>query len=308
MPLVSVIIPTYNAGPYLLEAIESVLDQSFKDFEIIVVDDASDDDTEERLRPIADRIVYIRQNHAGSAVARNRGILSASGRYIAFLDADDLWLRDKLEKQVALMEENPGAVVVVTGHNRLAHFTNSDGKARAAPKFAPRKVEFLEILRQPVIHTSSVMVRRDALAEAGIFDPRLINAQDWDLWVRLASIGEVVGIEKVLTQYRLHESQSTRSIEYLRNVILADQIMLARFRYDKQTLPYIKEKLGRDYWVLGLREAKNDHRFEARAAYFQCVRYRYNVLQALARIFVYSLPAFLVDRIQKLRDARATGE
>jgi len=110
-PLVSVVIPAFNPGRLISDAIESVLAQSYRNFEIIVVDDASTDGFHELLKSLQFQVLYIRQAHAGSAVARNRGVLLSGGEYIAFLDADDLWVPAKLEKQVDFMERNRDAVL-----------------------------------------------------------------------------------------------------------------------------------------------------------------------------------------------------
>src|SRR5947207_2336490 len=107
--LVSVVIPTFNSADFLVQALESVLAQTYQDFEILVVDDASTDRTQEAIRPFADRITYLRQEPGGPSVARNRGILQAKGELIAFLDADDLWRPAKLTRQVEYMKHHPDA-------------------------------------------------------------------------------------------------------------------------------------------------------------------------------------------------------
>ena len=291
---VSVVIPTHNASRYIVDALESVFSQTYQDFEIIVVDDASSDDTEEVLKSYADRVVYIKQSHAGSAVARNRGLLRSSGKYIAFLDADDLWLPSKLEKQVDLAEQHPEAVLVYTDFNRTESVSESLDSGLARRKEREIGKEFRSMLRQNFLHTSSVLIRRNALADAGLFDPQLINAQDWDLWVRLADIGSFVFVDEILTHYRLHEAQSVKTAKYVRNVVFADELMRTRLSGRQDALPHIEHKLAEDLWYLGRKEWKNKNFREARNAYWRCARLPARRLQALGRALVCSLPAPLL--------------
>src|SRR6059058_153404 len=127
--LVSVVIPTFNSADYLAQAIQSVLAQTYQDFEIIVVDDASTDTTEEAVRPYAKRICYVRQEPGGPSMARNRGILQARGELIAFLDADDLWRPTKLARQVEYLKCHPEACLVYTDFTR-GHRPGSNDESR----------------------------------------------------------------------------------------------------------------------------------------------------------------------------------
>ena len=296
---VSVVIPTHNTRRYIAAALESVFNQTYKDFEIIVVDDASSDGTEDALEPYFDRIVYVKQAHAGSAVARNRGLLRSSGEYVAFLDADDLWLPSKLEKQVDLAERHPEAVLVYSDFNRTESVGESLDSGLA--KRTERKVgeEFTSLLRQNFLHTSSVLIRRNALADSGVFDPKLINAQDWDLWVRLADIGPFVLVDEILTHYRLHETQSVKTSKYVRNVVFADELMRARLSRREDALPHIERKLAEDLWYLGRREWKSGNFREARNAYWRCARLPARRAQAIGRALVCSLPAPILRPIAR---------
>src|SRR5260370_32555542 len=139
MNVVSVIIPTYNSAAYLGEAIHNVLAQTFQDFEVIVVDDASTDNTKEVVGLIGKRIRYIRQDRAGPSTARNHGILESSGDLIAFLDADDVWLPTKLAKQVDSLKQHPEAVLVYTDYNRSSE-PGSSNESRVNA-FNPRPPE-----------------------------------------------------------------------------------------------------------------------------------------------------------------------
>src|SRR5437588_311798 len=116
--LVSAAIPTFNAAAFLAEAVYSALGQSHRQVEVLVIDDGSTDDTEEVLRPFRQEIRYFRQDRAGPSAARNRGILNARGRYVAFLDADDVWLPEKLELQVGVMNRQPEVVLTYSDFGR----------------------------------------------------------------------------------------------------------------------------------------------------------------------------------------------
>ena len=298
-PSVSVVIPTHNAGLYIVDALESVFNQTYQDFEVIVVDDASTDDTDIRLQPYGSRITYHKQAHAGSAVARNRGLLAAKGRYIAFLDADDLWLPEKLEKQMAVTEREPDAVLIYTDFNRSADPVAVPASGLSARKFRRVGQEFHSLLRQNFLHTSSVMVRREALAESGIFDPKLMNAQDWDLWVRLAEIGKFSYVDEILTHYRLHEAQSVKSVNFGRNVVFADRLMRTRCVRDADALPHIEAKLGDDLWSLARREWKHRNYREAREAYCASASLGYRRWRSAGRALVCTLPNAVLKLVHR---------
>ena len=293
-PLVSVVIPTHNSGALLERALGSVYAQTFRDFEIIVVDDASTDDTSERMQRHLDRVRYIKQDHAGSAVARNRGILVSQGEYIAFLDADDLWLPEKLERQIELAKRHPNASLIYSDFYRGEGEEIARDSGLRARKFWVAGQEFKSLLRQNFIHTSSVVTRKEALADAGIFDPNLINAQDWDLWIRLAAAGNVVFVDEVLSYYRIHSSQTVTTTKYLRNLVFADEVVIARWGRDADAVALLKAKLAVDLWMLGRREWKSGNVGRARAAYWRCAFTDGIRWKAIGRSLACSLPGWLL--------------
>lgn len=208
--LVSVIIPAYNAGGYIAQAVESVLAQTYPSVECIVVDDGSTDDTAQRLEHYQDRIVYWRQENHGPAAARNRGIEMACGEYIAFLDADDWWAPTKIADQKQVLEKYPSAGVVYT----WAALTDEQGKIRSiwrdphAREFYSQKEIFCEMVwgRHLPGAGSSIMVRHACLLQSGGFDIDLPWGQDWELTLRLARLYDVVCVPKALTYYRNSEA------------------------------------------------------------------------------------------------------
>lgn len=211
MPLLSVIIPTYNSARYVGSAVRSVLEQSFGDLEIIVVDDGSTDSTQEELRSFNHHpqvVVFFQQNQ-GSASARNTGILKSTGEYIGFLDSDDRWEPQKAERHLSLMTTNRDVDLTFSWWSLV----DTDGRDLGRYGRTPiRRAKFEDLLIENVTGTASTMiVRRSALQMAGMFDSHLESNVDLDLILRVALIRErnIMCIPEILTSYRRHSSQIT---------------------------------------------------------------------------------------------------
>jgi glycosyltransferase involved in cell wall biosynthesis len=182
-PLVTVIIPTYNRGWIVQEAIDSVLNQDFSDYELIVVDDGSNDNTREILESYGKAITVLQQSNRGVSAARNRGIAEAAGRLIAFLDSDDLWLPGKLTTQVKFFEENADAVI-----NQTQEIWIRNG-ARVNPKKRHHKFSgmiFERSLALCLVSPSAVMIKKSLFDAVGGFDEQLPACEDYDLWLRIS--------------------------------------------------------------------------------------------------------------------------
>ena len=182
-PLVSVIIPTYNRRWILAEAIESVLSQTFCDHELIVVDDGSTDGTESLLKSFDDITVVFQENRGVSA-ARNRGIAQSSGKFLAFLDSDDLWLPEKLAAQMAFFDKQPSARICQTQEIWIRN-----GK-RIHPKKRHRKISgmfFEQSLELCLVSPSAVVINKNLMEEMGGFDETLPACEDYDLWLRIGA-------------------------------------------------------------------------------------------------------------------------
>lgn len=213
MPLVSVIIPTFNRSHFLKEAIDSVLKQDFKDFELIVVDDGSTDDTEKILRSYANSLIFLSQENKGVSAARNSGIRISSGTFISFLDSDDLWLPQKLSIQVEFFTQNPSALICQTNEIWL----------RKGIRVNPRKVHkkysgeiFEHCLSICRVSPSAVMMKKNLFCEVGLFDEELPACEDYDLWLRVASHYPIYLIDKPLIIKRGgHPDQLSRKFEGL---------------------------------------------------------------------------------------------
>lgn len=213
MPLVSVIIPAYNSAHYLTGAVDSILAQTFTDFEILVIDDGSTDDTGQVMARYGAPVRYIRQPNSGVAAARNRGIAESQGRYVAFLDADDTWMPQKLERQVRALEAGGGSGVCYSAFTVV----NSDLKF-LFNRHSQRQATALEdlLLRGNVVGSiCTVLCERSLLENAGGFDPAFSQCADWDLWVRLAVQTEFLYVDEPLVTYRQHDASMSRNAPLL---------------------------------------------------------------------------------------------
>jgi glycosyltransferase involved in cell wall biosynthesis len=212
-PAVSVIVATHNYGRYLAGALESALGQTFRDLEVLVVDDGSTDDTQNVvLRHLGDpRLRYYRTDHLGQPAAKNTGIRLARAPLVAFLDADDLWLPAKLERQVALFRRDPALGVAYT--RRLV--IDEHGREVAYEHPAPHRGMVLDALFRSngFITFSSAVVRRAVLDEVGLFDEGLPLAIDYDLWLRVGLRYRFDYVDEALVKYRTGHANLSRRVE-----------------------------------------------------------------------------------------------
>ncbi len=212
MPKVSIIIPAYNAMRYLPKTLDSVLQQTHRDFEVLIINDGSSDAIIEWVSKITDtRVQLITQSNQGVSAARNTGIALAQGEYIAFLDADDLWEPTHLEKQVSYLDNNPKIGVVYTWTQLIDECDRPTGRIFASHASG---MIWQELLENDVISTgSSAMVRRNCLDTVGGFDTELAHAEDLELWLRIARQHQIGVIKEPLTMYRQHPHNTTKNRE-----------------------------------------------------------------------------------------------
>ncbi len=209
-PLVSVVIPAYNAAAYVMDAIASVQAQGYAALDIVLVDDGSQDDTAARVRAAAPEVRIVQQPNAGVAAARNTGLRAARGELICFLDADDGWFPGKLDAQVAHLQRHPKVGLVF--HDWLVWQPEADGRylppARPEPDgtaaIDPARSGWLypQLLLDCIVHTSTVMIRRTVVEAVGGFDPTLRNGEDYNYWLRVSRHCRIDKLSGVYSFYR----------------------------------------------------------------------------------------------------------
>ena len=282
MAKVSVIIPTHNRARFLGAAISSVLNQTYADFELVVVDDGSRDETVEVVGKFHDdRLRLIRHPEPrGGAAARNTGIRNSTGPYVAFLDDDDEWYPNKLELQVDLMDRSPPTTGVVYGG--FEQFESQTGRIveRRMPSQRGNLWEAL-LKANPVSGTSLVMVRRPCLEAVGGFDEELTSFQDFDLWLRLAANCEFDFVPQVLYKYRLHNVQIWTNLDALSKGVERIISKHGQHRGVRRRFAAHCVRLGREYTLAGeprkarkvLRQAMMLHPANARSYLYYVASY-----------------------------------
>ncbi len=219
MPLISVIIPTFRHRNFVLTSLESVFAQTFTDYEVIVVNDGSPDDTGQLLQPLAQsgKIRYIEQANQGQAAARNRGLAEAKGKFIAFLDDDDLWPKDKLSWQYEQLLNDPG-IGVVAG---IAEVIDESEKPLGTSQRLG-EIRFCDLFSgNPIISPGQTLIRADLLREIGGMNNRIWGCDDWDLWFRASAKARLIIFDRVGLRYRLHPGNAGNNMDrMLQNSIM----------------------------------------------------------------------------------------
>jgi len=211
IPRVSVIIPVFNGGKFIGQAIDSVLKQTFRDLEIVVVDDGSTDETPSVVAQFSDRILYLRQENQGVSVARNTGIEAARGDYLAFLDADDVWLPHKLQRQVECLNKQSNVSAVGCGHYVADRELNV--LEEKIPLHSQSPLDDLLLFRSNHgLCSSTLLVKKNVIYRVGNFDPSLSTSADWDLAIRIAHRYEVAFVAEALVYYRQHDANMHQNV------------------------------------------------------------------------------------------------
>lgn len=215
-PLVSIVVTCYNYGRYIVPCLDSIFSQTFQDFEIVVINDGSTDNSEELIRSFLEdsKLKYIYQKNSGQANAKNNGIKNSAGKYIAFLDADDLWDKTKLEKQIPLFSRDNIGVVYskakfVDEHGQFLDFILKD------KYLTPRSGEVTNhLFFNNFVPFSSSVVRKECFEKLGCFDESFEMGIDWDLWLRISIQYDFDYIDEPLLIYRLgHPGQMSKNAE-----------------------------------------------------------------------------------------------
>lgn len=220
-PRVSVVIPAFNSAAYIGCALRSVLEQTYRDYEVIVVDDGSTDDTKTVVSGLLGPIRYLSQRNQGPAAARNAGVAAAAGELICFLDADDSWLPEKLAIQTRFMDQHPAVGLLFAdaeeydeqGVHCASLVSTSDGTGEFAAGSASIPQAFRKLLEANFIPTSTVMIRRACFDETGVFDVTLKGPEDRDMWTRIAARFPIAFVPAVLGRKRALPSSVSRDVE-----------------------------------------------------------------------------------------------
>lgn len=252
-PAVSIIIPTYNLAAYIVETIDSALAQTYRDFEIIVINDGSTDDTEERITPFRERIVYIKQKNGGVMAARNAGLRAARGRYIALLDGDDIWQPRFLEVLVGMLESDPALSVAYPNAWYLGS-PKYDGKLHQDVFPVAEPVTFDRVLRRECYIFGSLVFRREVIDEVGGYDESLQGqgAEDFELWLRMLQHDHRFKFtNEPLAKYRWrHNSLSKTSVGILSCLVsvyekqLRGQLTADQRQWIEAQLPELRAELN----------------------------------------------------------------
>jgi glycosyltransferase involved in cell wall biosynthesis len=258
----SIIIPTYNRSNVIGEALDSVSAQTFQNYEVIVVDDGSTDDTCEALKPYADRIRYFKQLNKGPAAARNRGVVESRGEYIAFLDSDDLWYFDKLAQVAEAVQDHPEAGLFYSDF-RLVNKLHNHSRIQRCKHIVGNA--YYQLLLFNFIGTSTVVVKRGCFDICGLFCEALFGPEDWDLWIRIARKFPIVHIPATLVEHVQQScgsvSASPEALEASRRVI--ERALAANPRLGRRQRAQIEARLcykeGVRYLQRGKREESLAH-------------------------------------------------
>ncbi|MEP0917140.1 glycosyltransferase [Leptolyngbya sp. DQ-M1] len=239
MPEISVIIPAFNSEKTVQETIRSVLNQTFTDFEVIVVDDGSKDSTLNVVSSVTDpRVKVFSYKNAGVSTSRNRGFAQATGEYVSFLDADDLWTPDKLEAQYKALQKNPQAAVAYS----WVDYIDQNGKFFCAGNHVTASGNIYEklLLHNLLENGSNPLIRRQAFADTGGFDPALSSVADWDMWLRLSAHYEFVAVPSPQVLYRV--TAGSMSSNFLKLEAEGLHLIEAAFNQAPISLQHLKKR------------------------------------------------------------------
>lgn len=297
MPKVSVGLPCYNGSRWIDECIQSILGQTYEDFELIIVDDGSTDNSRVIIEPyLADkRVKYIYQENRGFSNATNKHILESKGDYIAFIGQDDLWLPEKLERQINYLENRNFGLV----HSDVYHINLKGEIIRRRkpnpPKTLLKKTVVKKLFLRNFICHQAVLVRKECFNKVGLFDERMTIASDHDMWIRIAGEFDVGYINEPLVKKRYHPDQlmATKPLEGVKDEFLIVKKAISKYPFLKK---YESKKLSELYYHWGVILMREGEKREVKSKISKAIRYYpYNWKYYL----IYSLPSLyeLISRI-----------
>ena len=306
-PIISVIIPTYNRAYLIGKAIKSVLNQTYQDFEIIVIDDGSTDNTKETVKSFNNfKIRYIcHTNNQGVSVARNTGIRASRGKYIALLDSDDEWLPEKLDKQIKVFKsEFPEVGVVYSNVLYIDESGKNMNKLRN-----PKKVEgyiYEDLLGGNYVGTpSTLLIKKECFNQVGLFDDLLNAENDWDMWIRIAKYYRFALIKIPLVKYRFHSNRISNNPEL--KIIMANRILVKYANVlEKRRGVHSKHyfNIGNRFYHMGKMKEGQRYLLKAISLYPFSIRYYICIVGSLfgSKCFIYfvNIKRYLTSVIRTL--------
>ena len=303
---ISVIIPVFNGEATIRETIDSIVNQTFRDIEIIIINDGSTDATLETIKEISDsRIKIFSYSNAGLSASRNRGISQATGEYISFIDADDLWTPDKLELQWQALQQNPQAAVA---YSWTDYIDESSKFLKSGRRIKVNGDAFSKLLVTNFLENgSNQLIRKTALEKVGGFDESLNASEDFDMWLRLATNYQFICVEKPQILYRT--STTSMSTNLKRQETASLEVIKRAFNYPKaEKLQYLKKQsLSHLYQYLTFKaiEAPSKQRKTLTAIYFwwNCIKNNPAMLKNKNMTIIAGLKIFFPRLFQKCRDA-----
>jgi glycosyltransferase involved in cell wall biosynthesis len=305
---VAVVLPCYNAANYLARALESVLAQTHGDLRLFAIDDGSTDATPQILERYSHYWVHVRQEHAGQAAARNRGMHMSDSPYIAFLDADDYWLPEKLERQVEVLRQNPNVGLVCSDCETLkaGKLTGSYFTGRRVPRTGKL---FEHLVRECFVFTPTVVVRRKCLENVGVFNESLRVSEDFNLWLRIASRWEVATVPEVLAVRAMRPeglSLSTPPEIYLENGITAlEHVKSVCKELSPGETRALRKAIAARYYVYGSHLLAGGLRNQSRAKLAVAMRRQPAHLRAWIKFALSFLPEDAYRRLRGIRQSVA---
>ncbi len=303
MPRVSILLTCYNHFAYLPQALEAVRAQTFRDYEIIAVDDGSTDETRAFLSAQTDVRCIFNETNLGTYATLNVGLAAATGELIAVLNDDDVWLPTKLERQIALLDANPAIGLVHT----FGHFIDANGDRQAGnplgfafPRFESGDV-LLGLVYENKIIASAALARRSCFDRVGTFNPSYFGSGDWEMWWRIAEEFTVGCVDEELTLYRVHGANASHKLER----IWADDLKLRNWmttRFDhlegRFSPKLIQKARAFNFAAIGTVATLTGHLADGRKAYRESIRLERGRWKTYARLAATFLPRDMFRRLR----------
>lgn len=300
---VSVIIAVYNCADYIVDSVESALNQTYRDFEVIVVDGGSTDGTVEKLEPYLDKIAFMTQTGKGVANARNEAIKASKGRYIAILDADDKWLPNKLEVQMNYLKKHPEIGLLFSDE----YYYDSEGSYRG--RWFKDRVKiytgyvFDKLFENNFIGALTALIKRECFDQVGYFNEDLFYAEDTEMWLRIAKEYQIGYIDEPLAVCRFRPE--SRSLEFEKHYHVKTGILHSLInRYPDYFINHpdvLKNGLSNHYFKFGYRYFENRNLKQARRQFQKALKYKLFNLKSWTYFFSCFLPPIFLPAARKIK-------